>query len=266
MYLFGLGLFCHRFTLVRPDLSLNHLSLPFLHVFLESARRVVSAMSKLLFSQIKGGNVSNKKRFDQDFGTEEEIVAKSKKKTGNKPEDFYQTFSGDVDDGFKIGISVTKKTLKLYADFYSSDIIVASPLGLRMVIGADGDKERDYDFLNSIEMLIVDQADIIAMQNWDHVMHILDHLHLQLLQSHGVDFSRVRMWTLNHLSQFYRQTLLFSSVAMPEVNAILSKKCSNYAGQIRSVNPCTKGWISTVLSSTPMGKPLKNTRLIKMFT
>lgn len=53
---------------------------------------------------------------------------------------------------------------QLYADFYSSDIIVASPLGLRMIVGAEGEAERDYDFLASIEVLILDQTEIFLMQ------------------------------------------------------------------------------------------------------
>ena len=44
--------------------------------------------------------------------------------------------SGDTDDSFNLGLAVTKKTLKLYTDFYSSDIIISSPLGLRLVLGA----------------------------------------------------------------------------------------------------------------------------------
>ena len=52
----------------------------------------------------------------------------------------------------------------MYADFYSSDILIASPLGLRLIIGAEGESNRDYDFLASIELLVIDQADVFFMQ------------------------------------------------------------------------------------------------------
>lgn len=68
------------------------------------------------------------------------------------------------------GISILKSSMRLYAPFYSSDIIIASPLGLRTVLGAEGESKRDFDFLSSIELLVLDQTDVFLMQNWEHVL------------------------------------------------------------------------------------------------
>lgn len=68
------------------------------------------------------------------------------------------------------GVAILQRSIRLYAPFYSSDIVIASPLGLRTIIGGEGEKKRDFDFLSSVELLIIDQADIYLMQNWEHVL------------------------------------------------------------------------------------------------
>lgn len=60
----------------------------------------------------------------------------------------------------------------------------------------------------------------------------MKHMNLQPLDSHGVDFSRVRMWSLNNWARHYRQTLVFSSIQEPQINSILTKHCANYRGQV----------------------------------
>ncbi len=89
------------------------------------------------------------------------------------------------------------------------------------------DKHRDFDFLSSLDMIIVDQADVYLMQNWEHMLHLFEHTHLQPKESHGVDFSRVRMWALNGLNKYYRQTLLFSDFQTPEINALFGTHCKS---------------------------------------
>ena len=86
------------------------------------------------FSYLLQGQVMNKKRFYDEF-TENDDSDSSK---DVRPEDFKQMFAGNIDDCFRLGISVTKKSMRLYAEFYSSDIIIASPLGLRTIIGNQG--------------------------------------------------------------------------------------------------------------------------------
>ncbi|XP_063918578.1 U3 small nucleolar RNA-associated protein 25 homolog [Zophobas morio] len=214
--------------------------------FKDSAYQIIQTLINILLPEDKS-HVMKRKRFVEEY-TGNEI---SMPKKNPKPEDYELTFSGNVSDDFKIGITVTKKSLKLYADFYSSDIIIASPLGLRTLIGAEGESERDYDFLASIELLVLDQAELFFMQNWDHLIHALNHLHLQPKNSHGTDFSRVRTWSLNGWAKYYRQTMIFSSIALPEINAVFNKKCNNYAGKAKVSNPVEFGAIRQVFVQIP---------------
>lgn len=226
--------------LVRPKILII---VPFKH----SCLKIVELLISILIGEDKGGSVMNKTRFMEDFSGNE--LAMSKKNP--KPEDYELTFQGNTDDTFKIGIAITKKTLKLYSEFYSSDIIISSLLGLRILIGAEGEADRDYDFLASIELLILDQAELFLMQNWDHMIHILNHLHLQPKDSHGTDFSRVRSWCVNGWTKYYRQTLIFSSIHVPEIYGIFNKKCYNYAGKVKIINPISPGSICQVAVQIP---------------
>lgn len=62
----------------------------------------------------------------------------------------------------------------------------------------------------------------------------MNHMNLLPLDSHGVDFSRVRMWSLNNWSKYYRQTLLFGALQDAQINSVFNKYCVNVQGQVRS--------------------------------
>lgn len=54
-------------------------------------------------------NIMNKRRFLDEFTGSE--IAMPKKKP--RPEDYEETFAGNTDDTFRIGITVTKKSLRV---------------------------------------------------------------------------------------------------------------------------------------------------------
>eukprot|EP00592_Proboscia_alata_P016338 CAMPEP_0194395706 /NCGR_PEP_ID=MMETSP0174-20130528/124571_1 /TAXON_ID=216777 /ORGANISM="Proboscia alata, Strain PI-D3" /LENGTH=968 /DNA_ID=CAMNT_0039191669 /DNA_START=117 /DNA_END=3023 /DNA_ORIENTATION=- len=130
-----------------------------------------------------------------------------------------ELFGDDVndDDEFKMGISVTPNVdlgggknkgakkkegnsgvaVKLYSEFYRSDILIASPLGLKMAIsgvasqtdeqdegnanngngrqkGDRNPKKSNIDFLSSIDICYIGHSDVLLMQNWDHVRTLFD--------------------------------------------------------------------------------------------
>ncbi|KAI8374291.1 uncharacterized protein BYT42DRAFT_398746 [Radiomyces spectabilis] len=170
----------------------------------------------------------NKKRFYDQFNLLEQDEMDE-----NKPADFLETFRGNIDDHFRLAIKFTKKTMKLYCDFYSADIIIASPLGLRTMIGSEGDTKRDFDFLSSIELLILDQTSHFLMQNWDHIDHLFQYMNLIPADAHGMDISRIKSWYLDGKARYLRQTLVFSDFLTPELNAMFTKYLKNVSGKMK---------------------------------
>lgn len=70
-------------------------------------------MSSILLGEEKQ-NVVNKKRFYDEFSGSDMSLSQKK----SRPEDYEKTFCGNIDDNFKIGISVTKKSLKVSPAVY----------------------------------------------------------------------------------------------------------------------------------------------------
>lgn len=201
-----------------------------------SCAKIVSTIRELC----KPDQEENRKRFDESYITKDSNFGQ------DRPEDFRDLFEGNDDDMFRIGVKFTRKTVKYFSQFYSSDILIASPLGLRMAIGSDEDKKKlDADFLSSIEMVVVDQADALLMQNWEHIEYIFEHLNLQPKDAHGCDFSRVRNWYLEDWSKYFRQTIILSAFNTPELAELQRRHCYNWAGKVR-IQPKYPGVIESL--------------------
>jgi U3 small nucleolar RNA-associated protein 25 len=197
-------------------------------LFLVPTRQSCLVMVNTIRDICEPDQQENRRRFDDAY------IDKEQKFGADKPMDFRDLFDGNDDDMFRIGIKFTRKTMKYFSQFYNSDILFASPLGLRMAIGSEEDKKKiDYDFLSSIEVVVVDQADAQLMQNWEHVEYIFEHLNKQPKDAHGCDFSRVREWYLEDWSKYFRQNILLSAFNTPELSELVRTSCQNWAGKLR---------------------------------
>jgi U3 small nucleolar RNA-associated protein 25 len=188
--------------------------------------------------------VENKARFLKEYDEEEGASSMP----AAKPDDYKLLFDGNNDDCFRCALRLTRKAAKLYSSFYSADIIVGSPLGLRTLLGGDSgskgggkrrkngnDKDGDdgsADWLSSIELALVPYADVLLMQNWAHVHDLFELLNRLPTQQRDTDFSRVRSWYLEGDAKRLRQTAVLSTHQAPELSALMRRGCTNAAGRV----------------------------------
>ena len=227
--------------------------------------------------------VTNSERFEQEFAPgpdveEEDDEMKdengssiagdlSLRTAAKKPRDHKFRFRGNVDDDFKLGIAFAKKNMRLYTEFYVSDVIVASPLGLRRAMAekasgesirpkkkrSKGDDDDEWktglsadrqkrtfdddadDFLSSIEVCIIDGADVFSMQNWNTVLETMGMMNKMPEGTRHTDFSRVREWCLDGLMVQFRQTVVLSSYRKSEFVSLF-RDMKNHAGKVQLID------------------------------
>lgn len=83
--------------------------------------------------------LENHARFLAEYGLPEGVIDKlGQAEAGTWPRDHVDMFRGNCDDSFRLGVKITRKSVKLFAEFYGCDIIIASPLALRISIEKEG--------------------------------------------------------------------------------------------------------------------------------
>lgn len=170
--------------------------------------------------------------------------------------------------------------MRLYTDFYSSDIIVASPLGLRrnaalaasghaakresrkdrsktddnewdLKLGVNDQKKRRVDdsddgYLSSIEICVIDGGEILSMQNWETLTTVLASLNNMPTHPRETDFSRVREWALDGHMRRFRQSVVLSSYKRAEFLSIM-RTFQNHAGRVHIMeSPVKRGALEDV--------------------
>eukprot|EP00977_Amphora_coffeiformis_P023565 scaffold13609_cov151-Amphora_coffeaeformis.AAC.4 len=195
-------------------------------------------------------------RFETEYGPPEEVDTDPRRQEvlEQKGKEWNSLFGDHVnnDDDFKLGIALhlnekqKRPTIKLYTDFSKSDLIVASPLGLKMLAtkqqssGDDGEADDEVevtapDYLSSIEICWVSHAHVLMMQNWDHLTDVLSWLNQRPNDTADTDFARVRPYFLEDdlSSASWRQLILTASYLDPSMKATFGRYATSRSGAAR---------------------------------
>eukprot|EP01022_Parablepharisma_sp_SALTPOND_P026521 TRINITY_DN64322_c1_g1_i1.p1 TRINITY_DN64322_c1_g1~~TRINITY_DN64322_c1_g1_i1.p1 ORF type:complete len:1202 (-),score=108.17 TRINITY_DN64322_c1_g1_i1:4294-7899(-) len=178
--------------------------------FKAQAFEVVSELVTQFKHKWKG--IAKKKKFKEEYGSPEEAS----------------------NDCFRLGIAFYGKTMKLYAPFKKADIIIASPVGLKTIVQeAEGDTAMKYDFLSSIEIVLLTSAHLFMYQNVDHVEEVLKNLNELPTKTDGLtNINRIMNVFLDKKGKQLKQTIILTKHASLELNYLFKACGTNYMGRV----------------------------------
>uniref|UniRef100_A0A1I7XTN0 Uncharacterized protein n=1 Tax=Heterorhabditis bacteriophora TaxID=37862 RepID=A0A1I7XTN0_HETBA len=127
--------------------------------FKKDAFDIVERLKSIVFGKGEKIDVWNKSRFEKEFQSGEAPEFQS-----NIAEEFKELLTGNNDDCFRVGIALSKKTLKLFEPFEKSDILLCSPLGLRMIL--DGEVGNDSHLISNGQAKLFSQ--LLLFSRYSH--------------------------------------------------------------------------------------------------
>ena len=155
-----------------------------------------------------------------------------------KFKDEYSEFDS-MDDCFRMGINISffENKMKLYSPFDESDIILASPLGLKLATPSDNDKtfknNKVYDFLSSIEIFLMDFSEVFIYQNMEHLNEILSFINKPPKNNQNiVDINRIKEVYANNYGEYLRQNIIISHFKCLDIDVIINDISKNINGKV----------------------------------
>ena len=155
-----------------------------------------------------------------------------------KFKDEYSEFDS-MDDCFRMGINISffENKMKLYSPFDESDIILASPLGLKLATPSDSDKafknSKVYDFLSSIEIFLMDFSEVFIYQNMEHLNEILSFINKPPKNNQNiVDINRIKEVYANNYGEYLRQNIIISHFKCLDIDVSINDISKNINGKV----------------------------------
>jgi U3 small nucleolar RNA-associated protein 25 len=197
---------------------------------------LVNRLVQLAIKENYSNFVQRREIFEQEIGTHEMQHDNNKeRKYPNTHIGHPPIFEGNTDDNFGFGIAIKKGSIHLYKDISKSDILFFTPLAIAGK-AEESVKLKGHgllDFLSSIEILFVDNAETITNQNWENLITSFEVVNQIPECIDRMNIMRVYDRHMLGLANQFRQTIMLSNFPTIEMYALMSRFGLNHNGNWR---------------------------------